>query len=158
MLWAVLRVAIMFRHSRTQAFIRSRITRAAIVTEVWKRAFLLVCETGSYTNVSALSARSHQLYRNTNVFGLKCFLSSAPKVQQLDVNIQRRSRSQAHGRSDIRINKILRNFIIFYGKDQNLLDSLFFSNFLRFRNGNCRFFQKIISQKLENELENVFFS
>ena len=47
MLWAVLRVASMFRQSRTHAFIRSTITRAAIVTEVRKRAFLLVCEKGS---------------------------------------------------------------------------------------------------------------
>ena len=46
MLWAVLRVASMFRQSRTQAFFRLRISRAEIVTEVWKRTLLLVCETG----------------------------------------------------------------------------------------------------------------
>ena len=89
-LWAVLRVASMFRQSRTHAFIRLIITSAAIVTEVCKRAFLLLCETGSQTNVSALSASSPQLYRNTNVFGLKRLVASASKVQQLDVNIQSR--------------------------------------------------------------------
>ena len=58
---------------------------------------------GTYTNVSASSARSHQLYQNANVFGLERSISSAPKVQQLDICIQRRSRSQANGRSDFRI-------------------------------------------------------
>ena len=55
----------------------------------------------TYTNASDLSVRFHQLYQNANVFGLKRLFSSAPKVQQLDVNIQRRSRSQAHRRSNI---------------------------------------------------------
>ena len=58
---------------------------------------------GTYANVSASSARSHQLYQNANVFGLERSFSSAPKVQQLDICIQRRSRSQANGRSDFRI-------------------------------------------------------
>ena len=40
---------------------------------------------GTYTKVSALSARSHLLYQNANVFGLKRLFLSAPKVQQLDV-------------------------------------------------------------------------
>ena len=57
----------------------------------------------TYANVSASSARSHQLYQNANVFGLERSFSSAPKVQQLDICIQRRSRSQANGRSDFRI-------------------------------------------------------
>ena len=57
---------------------------------------------GTYTNVSASSARSHQLYQNANVFGLERSISSAPKVQQLDICIQRRSRSQANGRSNLR--------------------------------------------------------
>ena len=58
---------------------------------------------GTYTNVSASSARSHQLYQNANVFGLERSFSSAPKVQKLDICIQRRSRSQTNGRSDLRI-------------------------------------------------------
>ena len=40
---------------------------------------------GTYTNVSASSVRSHRLYQNANVFGLKRLFLSAPKVQQLDV-------------------------------------------------------------------------
>ena len=48
-LWAVLRVASMFRQYRTQAFTRSRIAKASIVTDVLKKAFLLVCKTGSLT-------------------------------------------------------------------------------------------------------------
>ena len=134
------------------------IHKSGIVTEVWKRTLLLVCETGylrfriwtkmhqayfsnlsarvpsgslpqsvlnefsarfhslysvaqpesalfvgTYANVSASSARSHQLYQNANVFSLERSFSSAPKVQQLDICIQRRSRSQANGRSDFRI-------------------------------------------------------
>ena len=55
---------------------------------------------GTYAKVSASSARSHQLYQNANVFGLERSISSAPKVQQLDICIQRRSCSQANGRSD----------------------------------------------------------
>ena len=37
----------------------------------------------------------------------------------------------------------------FPGKEQNISKSVRFSNFLRFRNGNRRFFQKISFQKLE---------
>ena len=55
---------------------------------------------GTYANVSASSARSHQLYQNANVFSLERSFSSALKVQQLVICIQRRSRSQANGRSD----------------------------------------------------------
>ena len=57
----------------------------------------------TYTNVSALSARSHQLYQNANIFGLERSFSSAPTVQQFEICIQRRSRSQANERSDFRI-------------------------------------------------------
>ena len=46
MLWAVLRVASMFRQSRTHAFIRSTVTSAAIATDVQTRTFLLICIKG----------------------------------------------------------------------------------------------------------------
>ena len=46
MLWAVLRVASMFRQSRTHAFIRSTVTSAAIVTDTQTRTFLLICVKG----------------------------------------------------------------------------------------------------------------
>ena len=161
MLWAVLRVASMFRQSRTQAHFRLRFTRAeswpkferersfssvkqdtydfgsepkcirhiSVISQPesplarclkvfgtnYQPEFTLALYSVSqpevamfirtYTNVSALSARSHQLYRNTNVFGLKRLFSSASKVQQLGVNTQRRSRSQANGRSNLRFSR-----------------------------------------------------
>ena len=46
MLWAVLRVASMFRQSRTHAFIRSTVISAAIATDVQTRTFLLICAKG----------------------------------------------------------------------------------------------------------------
>ena len=58
---------------------------------------------GTYTNVSVSRVRSNQLYQNANVFSLERSFSSALKVQQLVICIQRRSRSQANGRSDFRI-------------------------------------------------------
>ena len=44
----------------------------------------------TYTNVSALSARSYQLYQNAHIFRLERSFSSAPTVHQLDICIQKR--------------------------------------------------------------------
>ena len=47
--------------------------------------------------------------------------------------------------------EFMMKFSIFTKKYQKLIPKKFvrFSNFLRFRNGNCRFFQKMVLQKLE---------
>ena len=52
------------------------------------------------------------------------------------------------------ISHIVYYFRIFYRKDQILLDRSF-SDFLRFRKGNCRIFQKMIFQKLEQSRQKL---